>query len=69
CRAAVQVRYRAKPVPCEVRATADGAELGFDTPITAVVKGQHAVLYDGDRVLGGGTIVDAIKTEPGESAA
>jgi tRNA-specific 2-thiouridylase len=69
CRAAVQVRYRAKPVPCEVRASANGAELSFDTPIAAVVKGQHAVLYDGERVLGGGTIAGATRSHRDESAA
>jgi len=64
-RAEVQVRYRAKPVPCEVRAVENGAELAFDTPIAAVVKGQHAVLYDGDRVLGGGTITGSKKSHEG----
>jgi tRNA-specific 2-thiouridylase len=55
-RASVQVRYRATPVPCEVRPHEGGARLSFDTSVAAVVRGQHAVLYDGDRVLGGGTI-------------
>lgn len=29
----------------------------FDLPVRAVTPGQAAVLYDGDTVLGGGTIV------------
>jgi tRNA-uridine 2-sulfurtransferase len=35
---------------------AGGALLVFDTPIAGVAPGQAAVLYDGERVLGGGWI-------------
>jgi tRNA-uridine 2-sulfurtransferase len=35
---------------------ADNAELVLDAPAGAVAPGQAAVLYDGDRVLGGGRI-------------
>ena len=31
----------------------------FDEPIRAITKGQSVVLYDGEVVLGGGTIVQA----------
>jgi tRNA-specific 2-thiouridylase len=55
-RAAVQVRYRGSPVGCEVRPLPGGALVVFDAPVISVVKGQHAVFYDGERVLGGGVI-------------
>lgn len=32
-------------------------EIFFDKPQRAVTPGQAAVLYDGDIVLGGGTII------------
>ena len=35
--------------------------LQFDEPQRAVTPGQAAVLYDGDVVLGGGTIVGSAK--------
>lgn len=52
-----QVRYRQEPVPARVELLGDDAfELRFDEPMFAVTKGQSAVLYDGDRLLGGGVI-------------
>ena len=47
-----KVRSMAKPVP----ATLHGDWLHFDTPEYGVAPGQAAVLYDGERVLGGGWI-------------
>lgn len=57
-RCAAKIRYRQKEQP----ATAYPAENGkmtvvFDEPQRAVTPGQAAVLYDGDVVIGGGTIV------------
>ena len=31
-------------------------ELALDEPVSAIAPGQSLVLYDGDRVLGGGLI-------------
>jgi tRNA-uridine 2-sulfurtransferase len=53
----VQLRAHAKDVPAQVMPL-DGEKLlvRFDTPQKAVSPGQAAVLYQGDRVLGGGKV-------------
>ena len=51
-----QVRYRQEPVPARVKLHGGGFELEFDEPMFAVAPGQSAVLYDGERLLGGGVI-------------
>lgn len=56
-RVKVKIRYRAR----EERATVDqisddGIHVEFDEPQRAVTPGQAAVLYDGECVVGGGTI-------------
>ena len=56
-RARVRIRYRAPEQWAAVRVTGpDTLRLTFDEPQRAVTPGQAAVLYDGDTVLGGGTI-------------
>jgi tRNA-specific 2-thiouridylase len=56
-RAIVKVRYRQKGDWATVSQTdSDTMRIVFDEPQKAVAKGQAAVLYDGDYVLGGGTI-------------
>ena len=57
-RAGAKLRSATPPVPATVLAGAgDGdAELVLDAPAGAVAPGQAAVLYDGDRMLGGGWI-------------
>jgi tRNA-specific 2-thiouridylase len=60
-RCQVAVRYRGTPVVADVeRWGASGITLRFLEPVLAVVPGQYAVLYDGDRVLGGGAIGEAL---------
>ncbi len=58
-RCAAKTRYRQTERPCEVRQKGELTQLLFDEPQRAVTPGQAAVLYDGERVLGGGTIVRA----------
>ena len=54
--ARAQIRYRAEAVSSEVRLDGDRAEVRFESPQRAVTPGQAVVFYEGDRVLGGGTI-------------
>ncbi len=55
CRA--QIRYRHTPADCEVRVLSeDRIRVHFDAPEYGVAPGQAVVLYEGDRVLGGGWI-------------
>ena len=74
-RAAVKIRYRAPEVPCTVEPLGDErVRVHFDTPLKAVSPGQAAVLYQGELVLGGGTIVRALRREeladaPGDGPA
>ena len=57
----VQVRHRARAVPgTVVRADAAEVELALAEPVSAITPGQSLVVYDGDRVLGGGVIEAAL---------
>ncbi len=56
-RAQAKLRYTARPADCTVDEAADGVRLTFPEPQRAVTPGQAAVLYDGELVLGGGTIL------------
>lgn len=57
-RLAVRIRYNQAEQPATVEQTgADRLRIRFDTPQRAVTPGQAAVLYDGDTVVGGGTIL------------
>ena len=52
---AIKVRYRQPDQPCHAVVGDDGAiRVTFAEPQRAVTPGQFAVLYDGDRCLGGG---------------
>jgi len=58
-RCKAKTRYRQKEQPATASVCADGTvKLVFDEPIRAITPGQAAVLYDGDVVLGGGTIIE-----------
>ena len=53
----VKVRYRQADQAATLEPRADGtARIVFETPQRAVTPGQYAVLYDGDRCLGGAVI-------------
>ena len=55
-RCAVKIRYRAAEKSAVVYPEGDRARVVFDEPQRAITPGQAAVFYDGDTVLGGGTI-------------
>ena len=53
----VRIRYRSKPIPCQVRPLENGQMLvRFLSEASAIAPGQSAVFYDGQRVLGGAFI-------------
>lgn len=53
----VQIRHRAATAAAEILRLDDGEiELALQEPLAAITPGQSLVLYDGDRVLGGGVI-------------
>jgi len=58
--ASVKLRYRSRPVPARLDADGSDCMVCFDEPQEAVAPGQSAVFYDGDEVIGGGTIVEAV---------
>ena len=52
----VAAKLRSAQHPVAATFHPDAAELVLDEPAGAVAPGQAAVLYDGDRLLGGGWI-------------
>jgi tRNA-uridine 2-sulfurtransferase len=58
-RAAAKLRYRSPAVGASVAAVDGGFSLTLDEPAFGVARGQAAVLYDGDAVVGCGTISSA----------
>ena len=58
-RALAKIRYRHEPTPVTARLVdEDRLEVEFDEPQYGVAPGQAVVLYDEDRVLGGGWILN-----------
>ena len=56
-RCAAKTRYSQTEAPCTASPLPDGGlRVVFDQPQRAITPGQAVVLYDGDVVLGGGTI-------------
>lgn len=56
--ASAQIRYNASAIAARIVPNADGSEIDveFMEPALGVAPGQLCVVYDGDRVLGGGWI-------------
>ena len=61
----IQVRHRSPAAPAEViRLDGPEIELALDEPVSAITPGQSLVVYDGERVLGGGIIEGSLKALP-----
>ena len=60
----VKFRYRSKDVDCSIKwLSEDTLEVSYPNLAKAVTPGQAAVFYDGDIVLGGGTINEVFMDE------
>jgi tRNA-uridine 2-sulfurtransferase len=58
-RVVAKLRYRSPAVAATVHATGGGFRLELDEPAYAVARGQAAVLYEGDAVVGCGLVTSA----------
>jgi len=58
-RAHAKLRHRSPAVPASVVEAEGGFELHLDEPAYGVARGQAAVLYEGDAVVGSGVITDS----------
>jgi tRNA-specific 2-thiouridylase len=58
-RVEAKLRYRSPAVPSAVEETASGFRLRLDEPAYGVARGQAAVLYDGDVVVGSGLVTSS----------
>jgi tRNA-specific 2-thiouridylase len=58
--ARAKVRYRQKEEKCSYTVRESLLEVFFNEPISSISPGQSVVLYDGETVLGGGTIRETI---------
>lgn len=52
----VRIRYKHRPAAARITPTNGGFHVRFHEPQRALAPGQAAVVYDGQRVVGGGTI-------------
>ena len=65
-----KVRYRQSEQPCRFEPQSDGAaHIVFDQPQRAVTPGQYAVIYEGDRCLGGAVIETVLPSRCAQRAA
>ncbi|MDO4518073.1 MAG: tRNA 2-thiouridine(34) synthase MnmA [Bacillota bacterium] len=62
CSAKIRYKHREQPATLYIEETAESNSTGlirlvFDEPQRAITPGQALVIYDGDKVIGGGTII------------
>ena len=60
-RVQAKLRYTTKFADALLIPTENGCELRFDTPQRAATPGQTAAFYDGEYLIGGGTILGTIE--------
>ncbi len=53
----LKVRYRTQAIPARVTVQGDRGYAKLQEPVFGLARGQFAVFYDGERLLGGGVIV------------
>jgi tRNA-specific 2-thiouridylase len=53
----IRTRYRAPLVACDISYENDQLTIHLQDDVRAITPGQSAVLYDGERVLGGGIVI------------
>ncbi len=53
----VKVRYRTRAIPARVHIKGEQGEVELAEPVYGLARGQFAVFYDGERLLGGGEIL------------
>jgi tRNA-specific 2-thiouridylase len=58
-RASIKIRYRSPAIPATVESARGGFRAELDEPAYGVAPGQTAVLYEGDVVVGAGTLLAA----------
>ncbi|MEO7823214.1 MAG: tRNA 2-thiouridine(34) synthase MnmA [Gemmatimonadaceae bacterium] len=60
-RVSIRVRHRSPLASAQImQIEGDAIELALDEPVSAITPGQSLVLYDGQRVLGGGVIEKSV---------
>lgn len=59
-RARIKIRSRDRGTPGSWQLDGDRLSVQFNEPVRAITPGQSVVLYDGDRVIGGGIIQHAV---------
>ena len=65
----VKIRYKASEAPAVLHPDGDGALVVFQEPQRALTPGQAAVFYQGDILVGGGTIEAGIPVTVESGAA
>jgi len=58
--ATVKVRYRTKGVEANIKIDNNIGLIELKEPVYGIAKGQFAVFYDNDKLLGGGEIIDIL---------